>query len=64
MVDFQFFRDFHEWVWQKLSNAMGGSFFRGVKFHEWAASAKIAESTYLEKTNYTVLCSISSLLIR
>ena len=25
---------FHEWVCQKLSNAMGSSFFRGVKFYE------------------------------
>ena len=39
---------FHECVCQKLSTAMGSSFFQGVKFHKWSTSTKFAEFTYLK----------------
>ena len=57
MADFRFF---HNFIFANGSakssyTAIGSWFFWGVKFHEWSTSAKFAQFTYLEKTNYTVV---------
>ena len=52
---------FPKCICQKLSSAMGGSFFQGVEFHKWATSTKFVEFTYLEKTNYTVMWNMDTL---
>ena len=54
MADFQFFRDFHKCICQKLSTAMDSAFFEGLNFTNDQHQRYSRNLHTSKKTNYTV----------